>query len=165
MSSFVNRYRSKHYTTIQVRRELRAELKSLADRLGLSVPELVRELFVRYGERLASELRPPAPVPGPTKIPGQAKTILDFVGGLTVEIGGQRFLVSEREWADFNKLLRMTSDPSVQSLLYRIPPRLRALAQALARAGALHYDMMEGKWRLGPSLRVSRVEGRGVGQE
>jgi hypothetical protein len=157
----VSNYLKKHYVNVHLRRELHSEMKSLADDLGLSVPELIKELFLRYGEKLASELRPPAPAPGPTKIPRPAKTLLDFVGGLTVEVGGQRFTVSEREWADFDRALGATSDPSLQSLLYRIPPRLRALAQALARAGALHYDAGERRWRLSPSVRVSRAEGRG----
>ena len=156
----VKRYQSKHYALLRVRRELYAELKRLAKSLGLSVPELVKELFLRYGERLASELRPstpPAPAPVPTKIPRSAKTLLDFVGGLTVEVGGRRFLVSEREWADFDRALRMTSDPSLQSLLYRIPPRLRALAQALAKA--VYYDEREKRWKISPSVKVSRIEG------
>jgi hypothetical protein len=33
------------------------------------------------------------------------------------------------------------------------------LAQALARAGALHYDVKERRWRVWPPLRTSRVEG------
>jgi hypothetical protein len=155
----VKRYRNKHYAIIHVRRELRAELKSLADRLGLSVPELIRELFVRYGERLASELGPSTPT---APAPGSTKAI---PRSLVVEVGGQRFVIPEREWRAFQEILEREREPNILLLIVRTPLRFRALAQALLSARALYYDEREGRWRVSPSVKVSKTEVLEVGKK
>jgi hypothetical protein len=151
----VKRYQSKHYALLRVRRELYAELKRLAKSLGFSVPELVRELFVRYGERLASEVRPSTPT---TPAPGPAGAI---PRDLVVEVGGRRFTIPEREWRAFQEILGREREPNVLLLILRIPPRFGALAQALLDARAVYYDEREGRWKVSPSVKVSRAEGRG----
>jgi hypothetical protein len=152
----VNSYLKKHYVNVHLRKELHSKMKSLADRLGLSVPELIRELFVRYGERLASELGPSTPAPGSTKA---------IPRNLVVEVGGQRFVIPEREWRAFQEILGREREPNILLLIVRIPPRFGALAQALLSARALYYDEREGRWRVSPSVKVSKTEVLEVGKK
>jgi len=152
----VNSYLKKHYVNVHLRKELHSKMKSLADRLGLSVPELIRELFVRYGEKLASELGPSTPAPGSTKA---------IPRNLVVEVGGRRFVIPEREWRALQEVLEREREPNILLLIVRIPPRFGALAQALLNARALYYDEREGRWRISPSVKVSKTEVLEVGKK
>jgi predicted DNA-binding ribbon-helix-helix protein len=42
------RYVKKHYRGVKIRRELYEELKRLAESRGLTVPELIQELYKHY---------------------------------------------------------------------------------------------------------------------
>jgi hypothetical protein len=177
-SSAISRYVCTHYKKIWVRKEYYEKIRDLANKVGLSVPAFVIELFNRYGERLVEGLlaerskgvqatmhveTPPKKFEAP-KVEAITRALKPEVevpepGFLIIDIGIYgRFKVREEDWVLFVDIVRSTSDPVSESVLKRLPAHLWSLFRQMRRRAAVRYSVKANAWEIDYSkFRIIRA--------